>query len=149
MDPDPMIRMDPDFVPHLHTGIDCNCPNSNAQPQGRIEITTNENRTVNLLKIPKVSDVVDSPLVLITMCVMLSLYLIGLIICRIFDTLDERKNLGLTIMADLSESSTSKLYLITVESGCNFWAGTTSSVGLFIFGSLGNSQVGDRSVQIS
>lgn len=83
-----------------------------------------------------------NPIVVVTVCVLVALYLIGLIICQLYDRRDIKEDVGLTIMSDMQlKGKASKFYLITVVTGCNFWAGTTSSVSIVIYGSNGRSQV--------
>ncbi|CAL8110245.1 unnamed protein product [Orchesella dallaii] len=94
--------------------------------------------TANILDFT-LEEIQKNPVVLITVCTMLVIYLIGLIICAVYDKRDREKNFGLTIMADLRESNESQFYLITIVTGCNFWAGTTSTVSLILYGSSGRS----------
>ncbi|CAL8110243.1 unnamed protein product [Orchesella dallaii] len=95
--------------------------------------------TINILDFT-LEEIQKNPVVLITVCTMLVIYLIGLIICAVYDKRDREKNFGLTIMADLRESNESQFYLITIVTGCNFWAGTTSTVSLILYGSSGRSK---------
>lgn len=83
-----------------------------------------------------------NPIVLITVSVFVALYFVALVLCYIFDARDSRQDVGLTIMSDIVvKPEGTKFYLITVVTGCNFWAGTSSSVSLVMYGNAGRSKV--------
>jgi hypothetical protein len=59
----------------------------------------------------------DNPIILSTVCILLGLYIIGMIVCFLLDRRDRKRTAGITIMTDLGGEMEHFYYLITILTG--------------------------------